>query len=306
MSELALSTSWNIPRHNNAGSLVQEIKSLGFNKLELNFSLTRDLVEEIVLLQKKGEIEVVSLHNYCPIPGGLNPKIALPDYYSLASLDEPQRKEAVKNTKITIDTAKRLGASVVVFHAGRVEIQDRTIDLIRLFDSGQKDKPGYKKLKDRFIKERASKIKPHLEQILRSIDELLSCTSHAGIRLGLENRFYYREIPSFEEAGIILDKFKNSNIFYWHDVGHAQVMQELGFYNHIDYLNSYKDRLIGVHLHDLIGCEDHLAPLAGKFDFGILIPYLKKDTLKVIEAHVPATAEELVKAREYLEKVFNG
>ena len=178
MSNLALSTSWNIFRHTEAKSLVQEVKLIGFNKLELNFTLTKELVEEFVLLQKEGSIKVVSLHNYCPIPIGLTPKIALPDYYSLASLDEEQRKEAVKNTRISIDTARRIGASVVVFHAGRVQMKDRTVDLIALYDKGKKDKPEYTKIKEEFIRERASKIKPHLEQILKSIGELLKHALH--------------------------------------------------------------------------------------------------------------------------------
>lgn len=306
MSELSLSTSWNILRHNDAKSIIQEAKNIGFNNLELNFTLTKRMVEDFVLLQKEGSIKIVSLHNYCPIPDGLTPQIALPDYYSLASLDEAQRKEAVKNTKITIDTAKRLNASVVVFHAGRVQMPDRTVDLIRLYDKGQKDKSGYIKLKDSFIKERALKIQPHLEQILKSIKELLEYALKSGIYLGLENRFYYREIPNFAEIKVVLDKFENSNLFYWHDVGHAQVMQELGFCDHIDYLRSYKDRLIGLHLHDLIGCRDHLAPLVGKFDFKMLVPFIKKDTLKVIEAHAQASSGELVRAREYLERIFHG
>lgn len=305
MSKLALSTSWNIARHKDAQSLIQEIKLIGFNRLELNFTLTKEMVEGAALLQKKGEIEVASLHNYCPIPDGLTPKIALPDYYSLASLDESERQEAVKNTKTTIDTAKRLNAKVVVFHAGRVQMPDRTVDLIKLYSVGKKDGPAYNKIKDSFIKERALKIQPHLEQILRSIDELERYATKCKVCLGLENRFYYREIPNYEEIGMILNKFKKSRLFYWHDVGHAQVMQELGFYNHIDFLNKYKDRLIGFHLHDLVGCRDHLAPSAGRFDFKILVPFIKKNTLKVIEAHSHASVGELIRAREYLEKIYN-
>jgi sugar phosphate isomerase/epimerase len=305
MSKLALSTSWNIARHKDAQSLIQEIKLIGFNKLELNFTLTREMVEGVALLQKKGEIEVVSLHNYCPMPEGLGQKTVFPDHYSLASLDEAERKEAVRYTKISIDTARRLDAKVVVFHAGRVQMPDRTVDLIKLYSAGKKDEPAYNKIKDSFIKERALKIQPHLEQILRSIDELERYAAKCKVYLGLENRFYYREIPNYEEIGIILNKFKKSRLFYWHDVGHAQVMQELGFYNHIDFLNKYKDRLIGFHLHDLVGCRDHLAPSSGRFDFKILVPFIKRNTLKVIEAHAQASVGEVIRAKEYLEKILN-
>jgi len=60
-----------------------------------------------------------------------------------------------------------------------------------------------------------------------------------------------------------------------------------------------------VHLHDMLGCQDHLAPLQGKIDFAILKPYLKKSTLKVIEAHQPATAEELIKGSNFLSQLYD-
>jgi hypothetical protein len=50
--------------------------------------------------------------------------------------------------------------------------------------------------------------------------------------------------------------------------------------------------------------EDHKAPLAGTFDFSILKPYVRPETLKVIEAHQPATADEIRKGLIYLKGLF--
>ncbi|NIS46468.1 MAG: hypothetical protein GWN76_11420, partial [candidate division Zixibacteria bacterium] len=41
--------------------------------------------------------------------------------------------------------------------------------------------------------------------------------------------------------------------------------------------------LIGVHLHDAIGLDDHIPPGSGEIDFAALKPFLKADTIKVIE-----------------------
>jgi len=303
---LVFSTSWNAFRYTHAEKLVFDIKELGFNEIELSFNLTADIIQEIEGLVKNGGITVRSVHNFCPIPAGVERKLALPDYYSMSSQDEDERAKAVKQTKETIDTAARLNASAAVLHCGRVEIPDRTRDLIGLYERGQAGSREFLELRSEMAAQRKTLQRPYFENTLKSLEELNRYADKKGIALGVENRFYYREIPDFSEIGLILDAFKGSRIFYWHDVGHAQVMDNLGFARHMDFLDSYKDRLFGVHLHDLKGCSDHQAPFEGGFDFRKLLPYIKEDTLKVIEAHHPATGEDIIQGRKILEAVFNG
>jgi len=302
---LAISTSWNAYRFDDGEKLLFEISQLGFKAVELSFNLNSKMVEKIAASARKLAISIESLHNYCPIPDGLSRKQALPDCYSLASLDKEERFLAVKYAKRSIDTASGLGVKVVVLHCGRVEVPDYTRQLINLYNQGKNNSAEFLVLKEKMLRERACESEKFLAQALISIEELNTYAKVKGVLLGIETRFYHREIPNIDEIGIILDKFRNSQVYYWHDTGHAQLMENLGFLRHGDFLEKYGQRLIGVHLHDILGCQDHLAPLEGKIDFAILKPYLKQDTLKVIEAHHPATVEAVIKSRNFISQLYD-
>lgn len=296
-----LSTSWNARRHNNGFDMADEIRRAGFDSIELGFTLTGKVVEDLLSLKGRGAISVSSLHNMCPLPPEIAPDDASPDFYAISSDDEAQRGLAVNIAKNTIDYAAKFGARAVVLHAGRVQIKDRTREMAAAID----DSAEFIKLRDAVMRERAEKSPGHLRSSIRSLEELVPYSKRKGVALSIENRYYFREIPIFEELKTIFGQFREGELFYWHDVGHAEVFERLGITRHKDLLDSFANRLIGVHLHDIIGVmKDHMAPGMGTFDFNIIKPYLRKDTIRVIEAHTPATAEDLRRSAEYLRAVL--
>ena len=301
---IALSTAWNAFRHKAGLEIISEITALGFKEAELSFNLTQKIVEGIRKETAAKKIRVLSLHNYCPIPEKLKRSAALPDCYSLASLDQKERAQALRYTKATIDTAGSLGAKAVVLHCGRVKVPDRTGDFIKLYNRGEIHTSKALDLKSQADKEREKKASFYFAKAVDSLKELSSYAKKSNIKLGIENRYYFPEIPSFQEFALLFDYFKNDNIFYWHDTGHAQLWENLGFIRHEEYLKCYSKRLAGIHLHDIKGTRDHKAPATGDFDFRMLKQYIKKDTLLTIEAHHPATAIEIISAKKYLEKIL--
>ena len=298
----ALSTSWNAWHYRRAKNIIKEIKGLGFNRVELSFNLTRAMVEEMISLKDQGLMKVVSVHNFCPVPEGISRKRALPDIFSLSSQDEPQRQEAIRYTKRSIDTAARIGAEVVVLHLGKVQIEEKIRELALMHR--EKHWRKFEKLKGWMLKERKAKAKKFFAQALKSLEQLVKYARMNRVKLGIENRYYFNEIPTVGEMEIILATFSSPPLYYWHDVGHAQVYENLGLIKHKTMLNKFSRRLCGIHLHDIEGIDDHRAPGKGKFDFALLKPFIKKKTLKVLEPHYPATAEDIIRSRKYLEKLF--
>lgn len=298
----ALSTSWNTNSKVSGKQIAQEIKNLGFDYLELAFSHTQEQIEQIL---KNQDIKIVSLHNYCPLPEGI-PKIkALPDCYSLSSPNIGERKKAVEFTKRTIRLAVKSQAKAVILHCGRIEIADRTKQLINIREK-EVHSCEFDSLKELALKERQDNKERFLDSIFLSIKELSDFAYDQGVAIGIENRIYIREIPDFSEIKIFLDNFSKKGAYFWYDTGHAYILDKLGFAKHTDYLKAYKENLIGVHFHDVDGFCDHRAPFTGEINFELFKPYIKKSTIKVIETHKPASPQEIIYSKQKLEKLFDS
>ena len=299
----ALSTAWNVDRWPDAAPLVDEIAGLGFRQLELGFSLSEALVRGISHQAQTRRLAIVSLHNYCPFPETFSKENALPDCYSLAAADEEERRQAVLYTKRTIETARQLGARAVVLHCGRVEIPDQTHLLIRLRPAGG---PAYTDAFLNCITERTKKEGLHMDQLFKSLDTLLISAEENRIVLGIENRFYVREIPNLEECGDIFKRYKNHPLVgYWHDVGHAFIFEELGLVRPNAWLEAHGGRLCGLHLHNIKDMRDHQSPCEGDFDMMILKPYLKRDVIRVFEPHGHVPAQDLAACRKKMEETLS-
>ena len=132
-----------------------------------------------------------------------------------------------------------------------------------------------------------------MDAVLFSLDRLNREAEKKGMMLGIENRYHLNEIPNFEEIGRILARFRGGRIGYWHDVGHARVQQNLGILDQMQLLEAYGGRLLGVHLHDAVGLEDHLPPGRGEMDYEELRPYLNPGHIKILEVKSGIPREDL-------------
>ncbi len=296
---IGLSTAWCSGQIKEGKKLLPRFKEIGIKELELDYRISKKTFKEILPLLKKS-FAILSIHNFFPIPDILEEGSG--DAFLLSSPDEEERKRAVKYTRKTIEIAHELGAKAIVLHLGKVEMNPETEKFLLLYGRGKISSSHGKRIIHKIKEERKNKKSRYLDAVLRSLSELNKFAQERGVLLGIENRFYSHEIPDFEEIGLILRKFKGGAIRYWHDVGHAVVQENLGLLSHKELLESYSSHLIGIHLHGVRGCEDHLAP-GQEEDYGLIKRYIKPETIKVVEPHPKVSKEELKEGLIFLQRI---
>ena len=135
------------------------------------------------------------------------------------------------------------------------------------------------------------------DAVLFSLDTLNETALRMEVYLAIENRPRYYQIPNFDEVELFLEKFKGSNMRYWHDVGHTMLQERVGLCWSQRWLERYAEDLIGVNLHDLKDLTAYHPPGSGDLDFEEILRQIPPDTLTVVEVR-DAPAEQLIEVRE--------
>jgi sugar phosphate isomerase/epimerase len=278
----SFSTCWNSHRHTDGRALLHEIRALGFTHAELSHGTRISLMPGILAAVTAGEMKISSLHNFCPLPLGVNQ--SAPNLYQFTAEAPRERESAVKHTLKTLEFAARVKAPVVVLHLGSVDLKDYTGKLKDLLERGERQSPKYEKLKAEAIEKREARKKGALERLYNCLRQIIPAAEALGLKLGCENREAIQEIPFEDDFGLLFHELKSPVLTYWHDTGHAQIKEHLGFTNHEIHLRTYADRLAGFHLHDVQSLtRDHAAPGTGTVNFAALKPLMQPAHFKVFE-----------------------
>lgn len=292
---LSLSTMWYQNRAENLPKWWQEVRALGFSHIELSHIVTPDMLQDVA----PGSIPVSSVHY--PAPTTPHPTVHRPADDLLSSPDESLRLWAVSQGRRSIDLAAEMGATALCIHAGRVEIPDRLEWVVRQrFLGGYRNHKVYQAARADLLAARRAAAAANLTAVRRSLDELARYAQAAGIRLGIETRLHIAEIPSLDEASLLLDDHDAAVLGLWLDVGHVQVQANLGMSPLNDWLLAFSSRIVSAHLHDAIGLRDHLLPGCGEIDFAHLSTFLPPSALRVVEVDWYFSAPELLAARQHL------
>jgi sugar phosphate isomerase/epimerase len=285
--------------------MLREIRSLGFEFAELSHGIRISLLPGIFDAVDAGEIKISSLHNFCPLPMGVNH--AAPNLYKFSSSDRREREYAWRHSVKTIETAARVKAPAVVLHMGAIDMKDYTDRLLEMLQKGLKDSPKYSALCEELMEKRESKKEEFVQQASEMLGRLSGLAEQHGVKLGIENRQALEEIPLDSDLELLLMEFNRPSIGYWHDCGHAQIKENLGFINHRMHMESMAPRLLGLHVHDVIfPGQDHAAPGSGTIDFASLKPMVKPEHIKVFEFSPRLKAEEATAGITFIKNVWGA
>jgi sugar phosphate isomerase/epimerase len=287
----SFSSCWNANRHTDGRAMLREIRDLGFEYAELSHGTRISQMPGIIEAVDAGEIKISTLHNFCPLPMGVNR--SAPNIYKFTAEQKQERDLALRHTRKTLEFATRVKAQLVVLHMGCVDMKDYTNKLKEMLPNGGTGSPKYQKLCEEACEKREAKKEPFVERAYELLREFLPEAESRGLKLGIENREALEEIPFETDFHFFFREFSSPAVTYWHDTGHAQIKENLGLIHHMMHLESLKDRLAGFHIHDVqFPARDHCPPGTGTVDFAALKAVVKPHHIKVFEFSPMMTVEQ--------------
>ncbi len=299
----AFSTCWNSHRHTDGRAMLREIRDLGFEFVELSHGTRISLMPGILEAVAAGEMRISSLHNFCPLPMGVNH--SAPNLYQFSDERPRQVELAERYTLKTLELAARLQAPLVVMHSGSIEMKNYTDKLLEMVADGEKESGKYKKLCQEADKKRADRKPEHFDRVIEAYKRILPVAEKLGVKLGVENRQALEELPIESDYAQLFRDLPSPSLAYWHDTGHAQIKANLGFLDHRQHLASLRDRLAGFHIHDVeFPGRDHCPPGSGGVDFAALAPLVRPWDIKVFEFSPSMKVEDARRGIAHIQELW--
>ena len=294
---LGISTACMPGLSSNLDVFFKRSTEIGFSGFEIGVSSVKVSKKDILNCQKRLNLKIASVHNIFA-DKLVDPENKRGDF--LASADEKKREETIELTLETARFARQLGARAVILHAGYIEDEDLKEDYRDFKKRWDREKGNLQALRAHLREMRTFSAYEYVQNVIRSLKTL--CQRDRETLFCLEPRVNFYEIPSLKEMETIFNRVEEHNLCYWHDTGHCQVQENMGLSRQEDWLKTFKEKMVGIHLHDVRGLKDHLAPGIGDVDFSLVGGYLSKETIKVVEVGSDVSDKELSKSLTFLKR----
>jgi sugar phosphate isomerase/epimerase len=145
------------------------------------------------------------------------------------------------------------------------------------------------------------------ERTCETLRQIVPVAEKHGIKLGCENREAIQELPVESDFPFLFREFNSPSVVYWHDTGHAQIKDNLGFIHHPMHLRTLAPHLAGFHVHDVKApLRDHCSPGTGTVDFAALKPFVKPEHIKVFELSPSLPLDSVQRGIAHLKRIWGG
>lgn len=301
--EFSFSTCWNMRRHTTGDGLINEIRELGFRRVELNYNVTEEMLVTIEPMIERGEIGISSVHNTFP---HVQDRDYGTDSVLLGFEDKEKRQRAVELLIRSAEYAQRYDGEAVVVHPGEVPFTyDISGELEQIYNTQGKESAAYRSKWAELMERREAHSAGYVQTIIESLVTVCNRAVSKGlnIRFGIETRSKPQQIPTLAEAKTIIQALKGAPVGIWYDTGHAIMMDRLGLYDSIGEMDGLMDDIVGVHIHETIGLDDHWCPYvnSGNPDFyDAYLPMIKRAQVKVYELKAACRPEEIHESHRLL------
>lgn len=288
--------------------MIEEMVGLGFKRVELSHGIRISLVPGILKAVEEKLIEVSSVHNFCPLPNGV--QSAAPNLYQPSAIDSRERMLWERYTLQTFDFAVKVGAPRIVMHSGSTwyffqgpeRKLDKWMDEVDLKACDMLEDAQFPKQLSKAMRRVRRASKGAMKRINESYGLVIPKAKELGLTLLLENREGLQEMPIDKAYPEFLEGLPEpEHVAYWHDTGHAQIKHQFGLLDHREHLESLADRLAGFHLHDVSkGGRDHQVPGTGTIDFKMISEFVRPEHTLVLELSPKLTVDEVKASRDYI------
>ena len=291
--------------------MLQEMAALGFGCVELSHGIRITLVPGILRALEEGVVRVTSTHNFCPLPMGI--LHAAPNVFEPSRAHVQEHDQWLRHTRRSIDFAAQVGARVLVMHLGSVRFfwsnpSAKLRDYRRRHGAGDvRNDPKYAKLLGKAVAKLRARIDPYWAQVLASLEEIRDYALEKDVAIGCENRERFEELPVDEDFPALFESLPAPHpCGYWHDTGHAHLKQEMGLLNHRAHLQRNAERLLGFHLHDVAGEDDHVPIGDGEINFDMVSEFWRPHHLLTLELGPRVTPQQVVDSRQAIERLIDA
>ena len=301
---IALSTMYAQQKRFDSGeAFARYAAEAGYDGIEVSHSTPPEKLREII---DSDILPVTSIHQPAPhveVDGGKSNSDL-----NLASTKRSEHTRALRHALRSVEWAAEAGASALVVHLGHVEgsFSGTTAELYRLFrQHGIRDSRAAEARAE--MEERRAEAAPaHLEAARAALEQLVEAARPHGIVIGIENRLEYHHIPLPDESRALMEGFTTDEAGHWHDTGHAEVLDRLGYLPHEAWFDELGDRLVGAHVHDVRGVIDHRAPGTAQLDWAMVARGLGSLDAITLEIDQRESDEDVRAAPAFLRSVGLG